>query len=200
MSNEMIKALAALKMAHADALWYWAQIEASLFGIYASALGLQTLRQYEAIQQSFFAAISFEVRLAMTHAAAKTIWPERHKHLTAWLTIYEDCKKAARQRGKIAHLSGGIWTPDTAKDSDAVVLAQAFGHPKFPRYATAKSEGITREALESYAESWGTLLERMNEFSLELVNEPQPSALREPADYQGPRPPYQGGLTPKGRE
>ena len=160
MTSNISKELLELKAAYSDALWAWAQVEAWLFMIFFEAHGGQD-ETFEYLQETFFSVVSFELRLAMTHKVAKMRW-KKHRLLELWQEIYKKCSDENRLRGKIAHLVGDVYLPNTPDESPLAVLIRPFGHPQRPEtLALAKVEGYQATTLLDYAQRW-------NELSVEI--------------------------------
>lgn len=180
--NEGTQLINELKMAYADAMWVWAQVETNLFTIYASTVDpnivnvrfdeLVARREWSAMRAAFFSINSFEMRLVMTNASAKISWAGHH-YLDLWSEIYGLCTKENKRRGKIAHLTGGIFEAAGHHQHDLAVLHQPFGHIKFPEdYGRAKSEGFTAQVLNGYRKEWTDLLEKIDHLSHMAINIP----------------------------
>src|SRR5437762_1568885 len=76
MAFDSEKELNDLRIAYADALWTWADIESQLFMIFYLAVKSRrsTKADMERLREMFFSINSFDIRLIMTHAAAKVKW------------------------------------------------------------------------------------------------------------------------------
>lgn len=180
--NEGSKLIDDLKVAYADAMWVWAEVETGLFSIYTSAIDPNivnvdfddavTRKEWHALHAAFFAINSFEMRLVMTNAAAKVAWAG-HDYLNLWSEIFELCLKENKRRGKIAHLTGSIFEAPDGGKVDIAVLHQPSGHTKFPaNYGKAKSEGHNAETLKQYSKDWEALLLKMEDLSHLAINLP----------------------------
>jgi len=172
-----------LQQEYANALWMWANIEAQIFIIYASALGMSG-KDVQPLRSAFFSINSFEMRLTMTHAAVKTQWGEESQAFILWGELRKKCDKANRKRGKIAHKIGMCYsTPNNL----IFALTDPLWHTNHLDWRKAKAEGINAETLKQYAAEWNDLDAMLINFGLVLWNgEPLPTSLSQLADQSRP--------------
>jgi hypothetical protein len=166
--------LTELKLAFADALWKWAEVETQVFAVYICTVAtLQT--DIRPIRAAFFAINSFEMRLTMTDAAVKQRWPKAKSLLADWRTLRERCHDASRQRGRIAHRAGNVRWPDKPHQKPFVALHEPTMHADSPKnYGIAKSTGIDTGMLRQFCGTWSKLNSDLNLFAYRVTQEALP--------------------------
>lgn len=154
MSSVINHELEKLKSAYADAMWAWAEVESWLFVIFHDAHDGKK-ESYEYLRETYFAVVSFDLRLTMTNNVAKMRW-SNSRIIDYWSDIYKACKKENGKRGKIAHLVGSVFM-DGALDMQALMTVPDF-HPRRPSsLAIAKVEGYSAATLSKFASDWHAL-------------------------------------------
>lgn len=186
-----------LKVAFADALWIWAQIELELFDIFRIAIsGDKSWETEDDLRAAFYAVNGAEIRLAMTNAIASKSWGGTEA-LEEWNSIYKEINKARRKRGQLAHKFG-----TTVYDSghEAAMLIQGAS-PHDPPYKIGEesSRAFNAKQLEALHVSWARTRARMHQFRLGVERARLQAFLERPArQRRGPRTPQ--ARTPKARK
>lgn len=186
-----------LRIIYATALWAWAEVDAQLFSIYAAAVS-DTTGDLRPLRAAFFAIVSFEARLAATHAAFKEKWGNK-PYIAIWGPLHKRCDKARAQRGSIAHLSGTRIEADKPHRKPIHVLIEPRWHHRHPQsWGQAKSEGFDFMKLSQFAYEWMGLSSELGILSRNLWIEAQREASLPPQADQ-PRRPHmgKGDQTPK---
>lgn len=171
MAKEPDELMAELEQAYSNALWAWACVESALAMVFFEVISGDK-SHWEPVSAAFFAVHSFEIRLTMVHAAAEIQW-KKTPHLETWKKIRAECDEQARQRGKIAHLSGTTFPPEKPHQQEIAILTHSsLLHPLYPNtHGSAKNVGYDAKKLWQMTSRWRTLCEGIQSLALQSSRE-----------------------------